>query len=291
MFVQPGVGPSHRRIQDPIPVDRPPEGFPPMSNPTQQIEIVGPSGPISIHFATPRTIGPAPAILIGHEGLGLTNHVKHLAERLAAEGYVVAIPDLYTRQREFREFTEAEVARHIAYARLPNPAPALDALPEPERQTAQRVVRWFKTRDIAGQLPDLAAAFEWLSFRPEVAPGSVGALGFSMGAGLVGQILSRPGVAAAVIFYGSLPAPEAAQRVSSPLQGHFAEDDTFVNLGLVPFAQALAERGIEFGWTKHPGTRHGFYNETRDTYHPQAASQAWKSTLSFFRRHLPVQTA
>jgi carboxymethylenebutenolidase len=257
---------------------------------TQQFEIVGPSGPVSIHFSAPESTSAVPAILVGHEGLGLTSHAKRLADRFARQGFAVAIPDLYTREREFREFSEVEVARFIPLTRLPDPLAALEALPVGERETASRVVSWFKARDVSAHLPDFVTTLEWLAFRPEVAPRAVGAVGFSMGAGLVGQILSNPELSAAAIFYGALPTAASAGLVAAPLLGHFAEDDPLVNQGIVPFAKALAEKGTEFGWTKYPGTRHGFFNESRITHHPEAAAQAWESTASFFRRHLgPVR--
>jgi dienelactone hydrolase len=58
------------------------------------------------HLALPTTAGPAPAVLLCHEGPGLDDHVKRCANRLAERGYVafaldyhgggVRLPDMAT---------------------------------------------------------------------------------------------------------------------------------------------------------------------------------------------------
>jgi len=50
--------------------------------------------------------------------------------------------------------------------------------------------------------------------------------------------------------------------------------------------KALDRLDVPFSWTVHPGTAHGFFNETRPAYDLQAASKAWASTLEFLRTTL-----
>lgn len=257
-----------------------------MSATATTLEIPGPSGPVRVHLHLPAETGQFPAILLGQEGIGVTAHLRALAERFARSGFIAAIPDLYAREKLWQELTEAEVARFLPLARQGNPKTAIDALSASDRVSANKVAAWFDARDAGSYLPDFRTALAWLSFRPEVRPGSVGALGFSFGGGLVAQILTELPLAAAAIFYGSVPRPESAVSISIPLLGHFADIDPKINPDIVPFARALAERGIEFGWTRHSGTEHGFFNETLPVHHPEAARKAWSSTLGFFRRHL-----
>ncbi len=47
--------------------------------------------------AAPQTNDKRPAILIVQEWWGLTDHIKDIARRYAAEGYVAMAPDLYSR--------------------------------------------------------------------------------------------------------------------------------------------------------------------------------------------------
>jgi carboxymethylenebutenolidase len=252
----------------------------------QTLEIAGPSGPIPVRLSIPAGKGPFPAILLGQEGIGVTAHLRALGERFAGEGFAVAIPDLYARDKGWRELKEAEVVRFLPLARQGNPPVALEALSETERNSASRVAAWFRSRDTNSYFPDFRETLAWLAARPEVRRSSVGAVGFSFGGGLVGQILTSPALAAGAIFYGALPRPDVANAISVPLVGHFAEDDPQINPSIFPFARILAEHGTEFGWTLHPGTQHGFFNESRSVHHPEAARRAWASTLGFFRRHL-----
>jgi carboxymethylenebutenolidase len=36
----------------------------------------------------------------------------------------------------------------------------------------------------------------------------------------------------------------------------------------------------------YPGAPHAFFNDTRESYRPEAAKDAWKRTLDFFKRYL-----
>jgi carboxymethylenebutenolidase len=249
-------------------------------------DIAGSAGQIKVRLVHPEGTGPFPAILLGHEGIGVTWHLEGLALRLAGEGYLVAVPDLYSRDRARAELTEEEVVAALPLAREKDPLAVIAALPEGRQASARKVVAWFSGRDTSSYLPDFQATLAWLAQREDVRKDSVGAVGFSFGAGLVGQILSDRRLAAAALFYGPLPDVSRADAVSIPLLGHFADEDPVVNATIASFALALASRGVEFGWTIHAGARHGFFNETRDVHVPEAAEKAWASLRGFFGRHL-----
>ncbi len=47
--------------------------------------------------AAPQTREKLPAVIVVQEWWGLTDHIKDIARRYAAEGYVAIAPDLYSR--------------------------------------------------------------------------------------------------------------------------------------------------------------------------------------------------
>ena len=49
------------------------------------------------YVAAPQTKERRPAIIVVQEWFGLTDHIKDMASRYAAEGYVAIAPDLYSR--------------------------------------------------------------------------------------------------------------------------------------------------------------------------------------------------
>ena len=52
---------------------------------------------IQAYLARPGGDEPRPAVIVIHEIFGLTDHIKDVAERFAAQGYVVLAPHLYSR--------------------------------------------------------------------------------------------------------------------------------------------------------------------------------------------------
>ncbi|MDA8061113.1 MAG: dienelactone hydrolase family protein, partial [Actinomycetota bacterium] len=94
------------------------------------------------------------------------------------------------------------------------------------------------------------------------------------------------GLAAAAVFYGSSPSPEQARRVACPLRGFYGEDDPRIVSGLPAFAQALDAAGADHELRIYPGAGHAFFNDTRPSYRPDAARDAWARTLGFFAEAL-----
>src|SRR5438128_4911306 len=63
----------------------------------EMIEVPTSAGAFPGFLARPTGEGPAPAVLVIMEAFGLNAHIKDVARRLAAEGYVALAPDLYWR--------------------------------------------------------------------------------------------------------------------------------------------------------------------------------------------------
>jgi carboxymethylenebutenolidase len=263
-----------------------------LRQPLEHHLVSGPQGPLNVVVARPAGAGPHPAVLIGQEGLGVTGHLLGLAHRFAAAGYLAIIPDLYSRDAARRALHEAEVVAHLPLARQADPAAAIAALPAESQAAAQRVVAWFKGRDTSAYQADFAAAFAWARRQPQVRAQHVAAIGFSFGGGLVAQLAATGApLAAGVIVYGQLPTAEQAAGVRAPLLGHFAGEDPAITGAIPAFASALAAGQQEFPHTIHPGTRHGFFSETRAVHDAAASAKVWQSTLGFLGRHLQATAA
>jgi carboxymethylenebutenolidase len=57
----------------------------------------GEAGPIQAYLVRPSGEEPRPAVVVIHEILGLTDHIKQVADRFAKEGYVAFAPNLFSR--------------------------------------------------------------------------------------------------------------------------------------------------------------------------------------------------
>ena len=206
--------------------------------------------------AWPPGKGPFPAVVVAFEYWGLNSQIRDIGLRLAQQGYVAVIPDLY----------------HGQVAGDPESAHIL-----------------MRGLDQDGAVGDMTAAMDWAASQSKVVPQKIGLLGFCMGGGVALQTaLASPRPAAIVMFYG---APESnAEKIAqlkAPLLGHFGEEDKGIDPQRVEaFKTALQGAGKKAEIYEYSGAGHAFMNETGQGYRPDAAKLAWARTLAFYQKNL-----
>jgi carboxymethylenebutenolidase len=206
-----------------------------------------------------RPAHPGPGVVVIQEWWGLVPHIEHVADRLAAEGFVALAPDLYHGQ----------------------------STTSPDQ--AGKLMMSLRIDEAAR---DLAAAIDHLAALPEVTARKVGTIGFCMGGALsLFAACRNPEVGAAVVFYGGHPnvKPDLAS-LEAPVLGIFAGKDTFVTPQVVAeLDKKLTELGKPHTFHSYAGSAHAFFNDERpEVYDPAAANDAWAKTIAFFRRELKV---
>jgi len=201
--------------------------------------------------------GRGPGVVVIQEWWGLVPHIKHVADRFAAAGFLALAPDLY----------------HGKETRSPDEAGKL-----------------MMALSIAGAERDLAGAVAYLNASPANATGTVGTVGFCMGGALsLYAATKNPAVRACVVFYGGHPHVHPdLPALTAPVLGHYAENDGFVTPAAVHQLDAeLTRLGKEHEFHIYSGTDHAFFNDVRpEVYDARAAAAAWERTVEFFRRHL-----
>ncbi len=201
--------------------------------------------------------GSGPGLVVIQEWWGLVDHIKRVADRFAAAGFVALAPDLY----------------HGREAKSPDEAgKKLMAL------------------NIAEAGKDLRGAADHLLSLEAVRPRRVAALGFCMGGQLALFAAQEypDRIAGAVDFYGIHPNVKIdPARLSRPVLGHFGQQDQSVKEADV---RALAERVTAAGGSFEVHfyqAGHAFFNDSRpEVYAKGDAELAWDRTLAFLRRHL-----
>lgn len=209
---------------------------------------------------------PGPGILLFQEIFGINDNMRGLADRLAREGYVVLVPDVFWRiEPGFERKDESALEECMAMVGR------LD---------------W-------GTVPDdISTTHAQLLSLPECT-GTVGAVGFCLGGTLAFLAAARSrvdgrGIDAAVSYYGSgnngiLP---MLDDVQCPLLFHYGDRDPYIPLqSIEQVEQAVAGR---------PGMRverhdagHAFSNwDAPSMYDEAAAESAWTTTLAFLGEHL-----
>jgi carboxymethylenebutenolidase len=230
---------------------------------TKWVTVPTPAGYGSIRgcLVRPATSGTArlPAVLVIHENRGLNPHIEDIARRLALDGFMAFAPDALT---------------------------PLGGYPGDEDKARAA----FATLDQARTREDFLATASWLRARPD-SNGRLGVVGFCYGGSIAHWLATTlSDLNAAVPFYGSSPAPEAAARVRAPLLVQLADFDERINAAWPAYEAALRAAGVRIEAHRYQGTQHGFNNDTTPRYDAAAATLAWGRTVEFLRRHLAADT-
>jgi carboxymethylenebutenolidase len=199
--------------------------------------------------------GKLPGIVVIHENRGLNPYIEDVARRLAVENYVAFAPDALS---------------------------PVGGYPGDEEKAQQL----FASLDQKKLTEDLLAAGPFLKSRAEC-NGSIGAVGFCFGGGIVNAMAVRfPDLAAAVPFYGRQPSAADTAKIKAPLLIHYAGEDARINAGWPAWEEALKKDNVRYTAHTYPGVQHGFHNDTTPRYDEAAAKLAWSRTLAFFNANL-----
>jgi len=207
------------------------------------------------YLALPES-GSGPGVIVIQEWWGLTDHIKDVADRLAAEGFVALAPDLYGGWITH----DGEEAGEM-----------MSKLPAEEGARL------------------LAGATDHLLGLDAVTSTTVGAIGFCMGGGFVLALAAQQGdkVSAAVPFYGvGQGIPESFTGLTAAVQGHYAEHDQNypVEQAREQEEQIRAESGAEVTYFYYDAG-HAFHNDENliGTYDAQKAQLAWDRSVEFLK--------
>ena len=207
-------------------------------------------------LARPKEAGRYPGVIVIHEIWGLVDHVKDVASRLAREGYVALAVDLF----------EGKIVSKLDEGRALR-----------EKFSEEKI------------LADLNGAFNHLKSLSYVNPNRVGSVGFCMGGGLSLLLACHNReLAGPVIFYGRNPSPiELVKNLQCPILGNYAGADMAITESDINLLkQTLTKYGKKFDIKIYPGAPHAFFNDTKESYRPEAAKDAWERTLKFFNKQL-----
>jgi carboxymethylenebutenolidase len=235
------------------------------------VDIVVENRSMAAVIARPAAEGSWPGVGIAIEGFGVTGHIQHVARRLAAEGFVVLVPDLYHRLGRLvtAPYADYEAARKLMHS-----------VPDVE------------------MLSDMAAALNYLKEQPDCRTGGVGLVGYRVGGrwALVAAC-AHPDVTALVSYYGNITSGDMAGRDSplpmtlidslrAPALLLWGDGEPLTRAEVKQVGELFAEAGKTYESVTYDGTHRGF-DAPEDPYYSESASaDAWQRTVSWLRRHL-----
>jgi carboxymethylenebutenolidase len=223
----------------------------------ETITFPGATGPVKAYLAQPAANqGKLPAVIVIHENRGLNGHIEDIARRLAKEGFAALAVDFLS---------------------------PLGGTPKNEDKAREM----FGKLDPKQTVANAVAAVAFLEKDP-LTNGSVGAVGFCWGGGLVNQLaVNSPDLRAAVAYYGMQPAAADVPKIKAKLLLHYAGLDDRTNAGIPAYEKALKAAGVDYQIFVYEGANHAFNNDTSAArYNKEAADLAWSRTLAFLRQNL-----
>ncbi len=205
----------------------------------------------------------AGVVIVIQEIFGLTDWLRGVADRLAADGFIAVAPDLISGMGPGGGGTDS-VASRDEVVKLTR------ALTPEEAANRVNAVRAYATK-----LP--------------AANGKVATLGFCWGgARSFEYAAATPPPNAAVVFYGTSPDSVVLQNVKAPVLGLYGGDDARVNATIEPAKAEMTK--LERSYDPHvfPGAGHGFLRAQglRDGANLAASKQSWPLAVKFLRTHL-----
>ncbi|MCI0416667.1 dienelactone hydrolase family protein [bacterium] len=207
-------------------------------------------------------LSPAPnggsGVIVVQEWWGLVDHVKDVADRFAAAGFIALAPDFF----------------HGKTAKSPDEAGKL-----------------FMALNIADAERVLRGAMEALLSHSACTSKTAGVVGFCMGGQLALYAASKnpDKISACVDFYGIHPNVQPDfQNIKAPILAFFGEKDNSVSPEKVKaLSEKLSAAGKQHQFHTYPGASHAFFNDTRpEVYDANAAPDAWNRTLEFLRKYV-----
>ena len=243
------------------------------------VDITTPDGVADAYLAHPRGDGEHPGVLLYMDAFGLRPHLRAMADRLAAEGFTVLVPNLFYRAGRTPVFELPEF---------------IDPGERPELfQTIGPIMQQL-TPELA--MRDAGAYLEWLARSPLTTDAPVGVTGYCMGAVMAlrtaGAYPER--VAAMGGFHGGNLATEepdsphlAARHVTAELYfGHADQDHALPPEQIERLDEALTESGVRFRTEVYEGAPHGYTQADTAAYDEAGAERHWDALLDLVHRNL-----
>jgi carboxymethylenebutenolidase len=239
-------------------------------------EIRTDDGVMNILLAKPDGSGPFPAAVLFHHVGGLSETMRVVARRIAAGGFLCAVPALYYRLGDI----------------------VIDPMSDDERVAAIRAIAVgsLSRRTV---MADTRALLDFLAGDRGGRPGLKGCLGIGGLAGYAFQAAaSFPddfAATAAVLGNGFVTSDAdsphlAFPRIRGELYFSFAGDDEILPAANIDILRAAISRASAAAHiVVHAGVRHGYAFSNRAAYEPVAAEADWSAILAMFERQLAPQ--
>jgi carboxymethylenebutenolidase len=219
----------------------------------KQIELTASDGHKFAAYRADPSGKPKGGIVVVQEAFGVNAHIREMADKFAADGYLAIAPALYDRVERGVEtgYTGADREKGIAC---------------------------MQASDFDKTMLDVQATIDACS-----EAGKVGITGWCWGGSVSWLAACRlNGLACSIPCYGGRIPDFNQEKPKCPVQFHWGETDASIPMEKVRMVEA-----------EHPDLEshvypagHGFTCDHRDSYDKESAELAYKRSMEFFAKHL-----
>lgn len=242
----------------------------------EQVTVQTQDGVCPAHVCTPAGEGSWPAVIIYMDGLGIRPTLVQMSQRLADQGYVVMLPDMFYRAGPYEPLVPKQVFASD------NPMSVIGPL--------------FSSTDNRKAAQDTEAFLDYLDTRDDVAGTKVGTTGYCMGGGMsltaAGTYPDR--IAAAASFHGGhlvsdspMSPHRLADRITARVYVAGADhDDSYTPEDARQLEETLTAAGVDHRCEIYPEALHGFTMSDFPVYDEAAAERHWRELSELFSAQL-----
>lgn len=234
-------------------------------------------GGIPIYGATPNSEIRGGLIVI-HEVWGLTEHIKDVTDRFAAQGYLAYAPNLLSGTD-----IEAHVTPELQQD-LFNPEKRNEVQPK-----LRELMAPIQSPEFARlTLDKLQVVFDNLYDEQKVNK-IVGVIGYCFGGTYCYHLAANePRLKAAVPYYGHADlTEEQMSRIRCPILAFYGQNDARLIEQLPELEQHMKDTDVNFTCQVYENAGHAFFNDTNPySYNKTAAQSAWGKTLTFLNNYM-----
>lgn len=221
------------------------------------------------------------AVLVLHEVWGLNEHMKHITDRVAEQGYLAMAPNLLSNTTMQKQLT----------AELEN------KLKDPSFRVRREVQPRYNSILAAMQSPQFAslmmgrvqASFRYLmaqaAFHQEVA-----VIGFGFGGNYAYRLaIHEQQLKLAVVFYGQAGRyiDQELGHIQCPILAFYGGKDVALSTQAGQLDSRMQMLRKKFNSKIYPEAYTGFFNDTNDLiYDIEAAKDSWAQTVEFLHLHM-----
>lgn len=217
---------------------------------------------MNTYIAAPEGANRHPGIILLQEAFGITSHIRAVANRMASEGYVVIVPELFHRTAPGIEFDQNN---------LEATKPHYTAV---TTETIQEDVR---------------ACYTWLQQQDNVMKEKIGSIGFCLGGRASFITNFTVPLSAAITYYGS-----GIQNMTDKIKDLHAphlfiwggQDQHILPEHVAAVAEGMKQANKPYVNVVISYAGHAFNNNQRANYNAQASKEAWAISMAFFKNKL-----